>query len=113
MLKNDGTVSFARTAKPISKPPFVVDDHSIMRDTGRQVDWSLLTDQFRHNAFAVVVGAAGAAQGATAVPVAALDRALEKGTVLHFSASKLATLSADVAAGAVSLPVEALVNALV
>lgn len=63
-------------------------------------------------AVVVTVGLAGAAQGATTVPVAALSGAIPSGTVLRFSADEFATLSAAAAAGATSLTVEALVNAL-
>lgn len=60
----------------------------------------------------VVVGVAGAAQGATSIPVAALSGAIPSGTVLRFSVDEYARLSAAAAAGATSLTVEALVNAL-
>lgn len=60
-----------------------------------------------------VVGAAGAAQGATAVPVAALGGPIPKNTTLDFGGAKLAVLTADAAAGATSLTVRALPTALV
>lgn len=62
---------------------------------------------------AAVVGAAGAAQGATSVPVAALSGPIASGTVLQFSATKSATLTAAAATGATSLTVSALPVALV
>lgn len=58
------------------------------------------------------VGAAGAAQGATSIPVAALTGPIPSGTILRFSADEYARLSAAAAAGATTLTVEALVNAL-
>lgn len=60
-----------------------------------------------------VVGVAGAAQGATTVPVAALSGPIPAGTVLDFGGSKFARLTADAAKGAPSLAVTALVTALV
>lgn len=103
-----------RKTKNVSRPPFVVSDKSLLRDTGRQVDWSAFTtNQYRHGSFAVVVGAAGAAGGAVAVPVAALKEALTKGTVLNFGANKFATLNADAAVGATSLTTLAIPTALV
>lgn len=67
----------------------------------------------RVDAVTVVVGAAGAAAGATSVPVAALTGAIPSGTVLNFGTTKFATLSAAAAAGATSLTVLALPTALV
>lgn len=70
--------------------------------------------QFKSDdAVTVVVGAAGAGLGATAVPVAALSGALPVGTVLWFGTTKSAQLTAAAAKGAVSLAVTALPVALV
>lgn len=66
----------------------------------------------REDAVTVTVGVAGAAQGATSVPVAALTGPIPSGTILRFSADEYARLSSAAAAGATSLAVEALVNAL-
>lgn len=62
----------------------------------------------------VVVSGAGAAQGATAIPVTGtLSGAIPAGTVLRFSADEFATVNgAGGVAGGNSVPVEALVNAL-
>jgi hypothetical protein len=65
------------------------------------------------DAAVVVVGVAGAAQNATAVPVAALANPIPAGTVLWFSGAKYAHLTAAAAAGATSLTVSALPTALV
>lgn len=105
-------VSFARTSHNLSKPPFVVDDHSIMRDTGRQIDWSLLDERFQHGSQTVEVDTGGAAIGATTIPVLALSKAIPKFTVLRFSVDEFARLTADAAAGATSIAVEALVTAV-
>lgn len=78
-------------------------------------------------AVVVTVGAAGAAQGATTLPVDALavpgfpnvitpavgGTLIPAGTVLYFGGEKIATLTADAAIGATSLTVAALPNALV
>lgn len=62
----------------------------------------------------VDVGAAGAAQGATAIPVTpALTGAIPSGTVLDFGGAKFARLTANAAAAATSLTVAALPTALV
>ena len=59
------------------------------------------------------VGVAGAAQGATTVPVAALSAAIPSGTVLDFGGAKFARTTAAAAAAATSLTVAALPTALV
>ena len=61
----------------------------------------------------VVVGAAGAAAGATTVPVDALTNAIPSGTTLDFGGAKFARLTAAAASGATSLTVAALPTALV
>jgi len=62
---------------------------------------------------AIAATTTGAAQGATAVPVAALAGAIPSGTVLDFGGAKFARLTANAAAGATSLTVAALPTALV
>lgn len=64
------------------------------------------------DAVIVTVGVAGAIQGATSVPVAALSGAIPNGTVLDFGTNKFAKLSAAAAAGATALTVVALPTAL-
>lgn len=65
------------------------------------------------DAVIVNVGAAGAAAGATTVPVDALSGPIPSGTVLDFGGTKFATLTAAAAAGATSLAVRPLPTALV
>ena len=65
------------------------------------------------DAVVATVGAAGAAQGATSVPVAALAGPIPSGTVLDFGGAKFARLTAAAAAGATTLAVAALPTALV
>lgn len=72
------------------------------------------TQFLKTDAVVATVGAAGAAIGATSVPVAALTGAIPNGTILDFTgAGKFAKLTAAAAAGAVTLTVEALPQALV
>lgn len=101
-------ISFARTTRTASRPPFVVDPGSIDRDTGRQIDWDLLTDAYSHGATPITANGAAAA-AATAITVDALPIAIPQGTVLNFQGSgEFALVTADVDAGATSIPVEAL-----
>lgn len=95
--------------------PWVVEEHSKLRSNGgRQVDWSMVPESFRETPGQIVtVGAGGAALGAVAVPVTALEEALPSGKVLDFGGGKFARLTADAAAGAVNLAVTALPTALV
>lgn len=65
------------------------------------------------DAVVVVVGAAGAAGGATSIPVAALSGPIPSGTVLNFGTTKFATLTAAAAAAATALTVAAIPTALV
>lgn len=65
------------------------------------------------DAVQVVVGAAGAAADAVAVPVGALTGPIPSGAVLDFGGKKFARLTAAAAASAVSLTVAALGTALV
>lgn len=65
------------------------------------------------DAVVVDVGAAGAAIGATSVPVNALSGPIPNGTVLDFGGTKFAVLTAAAAAGATTITVRALVTALV
>ncbi len=65
------------------------------------------------DAVRVVVGAAGAAEGATTVPVDALEGALPSGAVLDFGGAKFARLTAAADAGDTALAVSALPTALV
>lgn len=77
---------------------------------GARVDPTLFLPE---DAAVATVGVAGAAQGAPAVPVAALTNPIPSGTVLYFGGAKVATLTADAPVGATSLAVAALPTALV
>jgi hypothetical protein len=95
-------------SSPVWTNDFLDRDHLI--PGGAKVD---STAFFAADSVPVVVGAAGAAAGAVAVPVAALSGAIPSGTVLDFGAAKFAVLTAAAAAGAVTLTVRALPTALV
>lgn len=106
--------TMGRTVYAPTRPGFIVDPASVDRSTGRQIDWANVGEQYRRTpGQVVVVGAAGAAIGATSVPVVALARALNTGTVLDFGAGKFATTTANAAAGATSITVRAIPTALV
>lgn len=61
----------------------------------------------------VVVGAAGAAAGATSIPVAALSGAIPDNAILDFGGTKYARVNGSPVAGATAIPVDALPTALV
>jgi hypothetical protein len=90
--------------------PFVADPHSIMRLDGRQIDWANVPNSYRNGAVKVTVGAAGAAIGATAIPVDALPGAIPAGEVLNFGtyAPVTVTVNGAASAGATSITVQAL-----
>lgn len=99
---------------PIESAPPVWAGDFLSRDTVLPVPVKLDPAQFLAvDGVRVVVGAAGAAANATAVPVDALSGAIPSGTLLDFGAKKFARLSAAAAAGATSLTVDAIPTALV
>lgn len=66
------------------------------------------------NATPITVGTAGAAAGATTIPISAISDSIPSGTILDFAGSgKFAKLTAVAAKGSTSLTVEALPQALV
>ena len=98
-----------RTTTYPTRQNFFVDPGSIVRGSGRQVDWDLVSDLFRAGSFNVVVGAGGANPGATSIPVAALQGNIPAGKVLNFGeANFVVTLSAAALAAATSITVVAL-----
>ncbi|MBS3914452.1 MAG: hypothetical protein KG003_08130 [Bacteroidetes bacterium] len=99
------------TFKDISLPPFVHSRHSLQRDNGRQIDWSLVTNRFMKGAFVVTMNAAALA-AATSITVLPLPKALKAGQVIDFGGAKFARVTADTAAGEVTVPVAALGVAL-
>lgn len=105
--------SQTQTGPTLSSPAWAGDfmsrDHLI--PGGAKVDAAQFAGA---DAVIVTVGAAGAAGGATSVPVAALSGPIPSGTILDFTGSgKFAKLTAAAATGATTLTVEALPQALV
>lgn len=92
--------------------PFVVNEHSLVRGTGRQIDWTQVPISFGGDAVLVKLSAAALAD-ATSISVDALSAAVPAGTLLHFGQSKeFAKVTAAAAAAATSITVEALPSAL-
>lgn len=90
------------------RPPFVVDEKSIVRNSGRQIDWANIPESYRLGAVAVTASAAANA-AATAIGCSALTAEIPAGALLYFGeASEFARLSAKAAAGTTSIPVDAL-----
>lgn len=106
-------MSFMRVHTPIMRPPFVVDQGSIVRDTGRQIEWDALDSRYDHGA-ALVVLTESVDVDETAITVNALTKPIPAGTILDFGdlAAIIVTLTADKAIGQVSLAVLALTGAL-
>lgn len=99
---------------PASMPPaaWIGDylDREHLIAGGARLDAAQFVDS---EAVAATVGAAGAAQGATSVPVAALSGPIPAGTLLDFGGAKFARTTALAAAGATTIAVAALPTALV
>lgn len=91
--------------------PYVANNASLVRNTGRQIAWPIIPDSYRAGAKKVVVGAAGAAAGDTTIPTDALPQDISVGEILNFGtlAPVLVTVSdASIAAGDTSFGVVAL-----
>lgn len=105
-------ISFLRqTHDGLMLPPWVADDHSLMRDTGRQIAWELLTDIFRHGAVKVTVTTLAAIDDVSLLVTPLLGDLL-KGEVIQFGPKKFARLTADAPAGDNQLDVEPLAVAI-
>lgn len=90
-------------------PSFVADWNSVARNTGGQIDWSRVPDNYRAGTTYTITANGAAIAGATSIAVDALPVALPTGTVLNFTgAGEFAILTAPAAAGATTLTVEAL-----
>lgn len=101
---------FKRVESKISRPPFVVDPTSIVRDTGRQVDWPNVDESYQHGSVAVAA-TAQADSSATQISVTALEKAIRAGTMLVFltgSTASAAFVTEDAAVGDTVIKVEAL-----
>lgn len=102
-------ISFARETGPVGAPPFIVDQESIVRDTGRQIDWDVLGQNFVEDPMIVKLNGA-ALPGAVSLTVDALPRALEVGELLDFGTLEqvTVTMGASALAAATSITVAAL-----
>ncbi len=90
------------------RPGFIADHNSIVQNDGRQIDWAGIDETYRQGGF-LVTSPGGAIATATSITVTAVTGPIPKGTLLNWTgADKVAVVSADVAAGATSIPVEAL-----
>lgn len=103
-------LSFARTRQDSGLPPFIVDQHAVVRDNGRQIDWDALGDAFVNDP-QIVKLAAVAAPGAVTLTVEPLPVDLRIGDVLNFGVLEQVTVTVGVAgasANDTSVPVDAL-----
>jgi hypothetical protein len=102
------TIAFTRTRQNVGRPPFIIDEDHVVRDTGRQIDWDLLGDTFVENPQTIKLNGA-VAKGAVSLVVDALPIDLEIGTVLDFGEYDPVVVTASAAlANAVSVGVTAL-----
>lgn len=92
-------MSFERTRQNVGLPPFVADQHGVVRDNGRQIDWDLLGDTFVSNPQIVKLSAA-AAPGAVALAVDALPIDLQIGDLLDFGVLEQVVVTASAALAA-------------
>lgn len=98
----------ARTSYVNSTPGFLVDPNTVVHNSGRQVDWAQVGDEYKTGGFIVTANGAAAA-AATSITVDALPGAVPVGTLLNFSGTgEVAVVTAAAAAGATSVTVEAL-----
>lgn len=97
-----------RTRSYLSRPGFVVDEHSITREPGRQIDWGYVTDAYRDNALKAKLNGAASSTD-TSLTVDALPAALTVGMLLYFGQSgEYARVTAPAALGATTVSVESL-----
>lgn len=101
-------LSFKRTRQYIGLPPFIVDQHAVVRDNGRQIDWDALGDTFVDNPQTVKINGA-VAKGAVSITVDALPIDLKPGDALDFGEYDPVVVTASAAlAAATTIGVTAL-----
>lgn len=89
------------------KPPFVVDQGGLVRNSGRQVDWDNVPESYRQGAQTITVSTT-AGSTATAIEVTALAKTIPKDVNLYFTGTGVfARLTANAAQGTTSIPVAA------
>lgn len=98
----------SRTTTYASRPGFLVDPHSVRRNSGRQVNWALVGEKYRETPGQIVKAAASALADATSLTVDALQYAVPAGTLLYFGeAGEHTRVTTDAAAGATTLAIQA------
>lgn len=96
----------------VTRPGFVLDPNSMVRNDGRQVDWAEVPDKYKATAVLVKLNGAASADD-TSLTVDALLGDIPAGTLLHFGESKeFARVTVAAVAGGTTLTVEALPSAL-
>lgn len=99
-----------RTTTYSSRPAFVLDQESLTRESGRQVDWDAVPETYRISNLTVQLAAAAAA-GAVALTTDPLPAKVNAGTVLNFGTYLPVTVTvndADVNATETGITVAAL-----
>lgn len=95
-----------------TRPPFVVDGKSVVRNSGRQVDWDSVPESYRAGSSSITADT-NAAIGATQLPVTAVPKDLPAGLALNFGEWAAVTVTCKAAnAAATTLPVVALAGPL-
>lgn len=103
-------IRYAETYANAAPLTWVVDMTSLIRDTGRQIDWDLITNKYSRGSFTVKLAEA-VEVGETEVTVDALPEALKKGDILEFPSGFL-KLDADAEKDETTITVVAPLNAL-
>lgn len=99
-----------RTYYTGSHVAFAVDQESLVRNGGRQIDWNYITDAYRSSKHIIQLNGAAAA-GATSLTVDALPVKVQAGTILNFGTYAPVTVTladASVSAGDTAITVAAL-----
>jgi hypothetical protein len=99
-----------RTYHTGSRVSFAVDQESLVRNSGRQIDWDYITAAYRETS-RTITAAATAAAGATALTVEALPVKVPAGAMLNFGSYAPVTVTvndADVNAAETAITVAAL-----
>lgn len=92
----------------LGRPAFVVDWGSVSRDSGRQIDWANVPEDYRLTPGQTVTTTGVVAAAATTMPVTALKYAVPAGTLLYFGeAGETVRVTTLAAAGATSLAIDA------
>ncbi len=94
--------------------PFVADPHTLVRNTGRQIDWQYVPESYRstYASYIVKLSAASAIDD-TSLDVDALPIAIPAGTTLYFGEAKeLVLTTATAPKGAIAIAVQAIPTAL-